>query len=73
MESEVVPVTRLTKFDREVVALWTEVGEIPEGHTERQTALSIMVKALHDIDEMHEVVRTLSTTPPVVGGRLFDS
>ena len=49
--------TRLTRFDREVVALWAEVGEIPDGHTERQTALNIMVKALHDLDEMHQIVQ----------------
>jgi hypothetical protein len=57
MVHEVVPVTRLTRFDREVVALWAEVGEIPDGHTERQTALNIMVKALHDLDEMHQIVQ----------------
>jgi len=50
---------RLTKWDRDVVALWRDIGEIPDGLTERETALEILGKLIDDLDEMHDIVAQL--------------
>jgi hypothetical protein len=52
--------TRLTKWDRDVFALWADLGHIPEGHTERQAALAILQRALADLDEMHNIVEQIA-------------
>ena len=50
---------KLTRFDRDVVELWAGLGWVPDGHSERVSALAILQRALHDVDEMHEIVRQL--------------
>jgi len=49
----------LTKWDRDVVAIWREAGEIPDGHTAQETALEILGRLIDDLDEMHAILDQL--------------
>lgn len=51
--------TRLCDADREIVAVWRDLGAVPDDLSTRQAAVRVLGKAMDDLDEMHGVVNRL--------------